>query len=153
MQRPLKLKVVVAPRPPAPPKLVKDVQCLLILLVFFELHTCQTKSEKDLHAKAFKYYEQNVANFVNEDIDARSDEGINFLQPKERYAILTDIQLMRAKTSGANLTGKQIWTKAKEIRRFVMNQIIPVYNSFLKMPGSIFPSGWEIEDMLEAIRK
>ena len=153
MQRHPKLKVVAAARPPAPPKLVKDVQCLLILLVFFELHTCQTKSEKDLHAKALKYYEQNVANFVNEDIDARSDEGINFLQPKERYAILTASQLMKAKASGANFTGKQIWLKAKEIRRFVVNQITPVYNSFLKMPGSIFPSGWEIDDMLEATRR
>lgn len=153
MQRHPKLKVVAAARPPAPPKLVKDVQCLLILLVYFELHTCQTKSEKDLHAKALKYYEQNVANFVNEDIDARSDEGIEFLQPKERYAILTESQLMKAKASGANFTGKQIWSKAKEIRRFVVNQITPVYNSFLKMPGSIFPSGWEIEDMLEATRR
>ena len=153
MQRHPRPKVVSAARPPAPPKLVKDVQCLLILSVLFELHTCQTKSEKDLHAKAFKYYEQNVANFVNEDFDARSDEGIHFLQPKERYAILTESQLMKAKASGAIFTGKQIWSKAKEIRRLVMNQIIPVYNSFLKMPGSIFPSGWEIEDMLEATRR
>ena len=153
MQRQPKLKVVSGPRNPAPQKLVKEAQCLLILLVFFELHGTQTKSEKDIHIKALKYYEQNVANFVNDDVDARSDEGMEFLQSKDRCANLTSAQLLKGKTIGPNLTGKQLWTKAKEIRRFVVNQITPVYNSFLKYPGAIFPSGWEIEDMLEATRR
>lgn len=151
-QRHPKLKVVAAPRSSAPQKLIKDAQSLIILLVFFELHTTQVKNEKDIHVRALKYYEQNVANFVNDDVDARSDEGIQFLQPLE-YAQLTESQLLKAKASGAKLTGKQVWTKAKEIRRVVVNQITPVYNSFLKNPGAIFPSGWEIEDMLEATRR
>jgi hypothetical protein len=148
-----KVKVVSAPKSAAPQKLVKDAQSLLILLVFFELHTTQTKSEKDIFVKATKYYEQNVQNFVNKDIDARSDEGVQFLQSKERYLPLTSVQLLKAKASGANFNGKQLWVKAKEIRRYILNQITPVFNSFLQNPGDIFPSGWEIEDMLEATRR
>jgi hypothetical protein len=97
-----KVKVVSAPKSAAPQKLVKDAQSLLILLVFFELHTTQTKSEKDIFVKATKNYDQNVQNFVNKDIDARSDEGVQFLQSKERYLPLTSVQLLKAKASGAN---------------------------------------------------
>ena len=153
MKRQPKLKVVVATRPPATPKAVKDIQSLLILLVFFELHTTQTKNEKDIHIRALKYYEQNVANFVNDDLDARSEEGIQFLQPSDKFAVVTAEQLLKAKSTGANYTGKQIWSKAKEIRRYLVNQISPVFNSFVQMPGAIFPSGWEIEDMLEATKR
>jgi cysteine sulfinate desulfinase/cysteine desulfurase-like protein len=46
-----------------------------------------------------------------------------------------------------------MWVKSKEIRRYILNQITPVFNSFLQNPGDIFPSGWEIEDMLEATRR
>ena len=64
MKQSLKTKVVVAARQLPPPKMVKDAQCILILLVFFELHTTQTKCEKDVFVKALKYFEQNVKNFV-----------------------------------------------------------------------------------------
>ena len=86
----------MAARPPAPQKLIKDAQSILILLVFFELHASQTKSEKDIHLKALKYYEQHVENFVHEDVDARSDEGVQFLQPKDRFSSLTAVKLRRA---------------------------------------------------------
>lgn len=147
-----RIKIVAAAPPVAPQKVVKDIQWLLISLVFFELHASPSKSEKEIHIKAEKYFAQHVANFVNEDEDARSDEGINFLKP-DKYSILNASQLMRTKTTGSNFTGKQIWAKAREIRRFVINQIIPTYNSFLQMPGAIFPSGWEIGDILEATRR
>ena len=153
LQRNPKVKVVAASKGAASQKLVKDAQSLLILLVFFELHSTQTKSEKDIFAKAIKYYEQNVLNFVNKDLDARSDEGVKFLQSNEKYRPLTSVQLFKAKASGANFNGKQLWVKAKELRRFVVNQITPVFNSFLINLGDIFPSGWEIEDMLEATRR
>ena len=86
-----KVKVVVASRQPAPTKVVKEAQCLLILLVFFELHTTQTKSEKDIFTRALKYYEQNVANFVNEDLDARSEEGIQFMQSSEKFGFMEQV--------------------------------------------------------------
>ena len=118
MQRQLKpkVKVVVASRQPAPISAIVG-QCLLILLVFFEFHTTQTKSEKDIFSGALKYYEQNVANFVDEDLDARSEEGIQFMPSSEKYGALTADQLLKAKSNGANYTGKQIWNKAEEIRR------------------------------------
>ena len=84
MQRQPKLKVVSGPRNPAPQKLVKEAQCILILLVFFELHGTQTKSEKGIHVKALIYYEQNVANFVNDDVHARSDEEMHVQMSRNR---------------------------------------------------------------------
>ena len=69
-----RFKVVAAAPPPAPQRVVKDAQWVLIMLVYFELDASQTKSEKELHQKA----EQHVANFVNDDEDARSEEGIQF---------------------------------------------------------------------------
>jgi hypothetical protein len=42
--------------------------------------------------------------------------------------------------------GNSCGLKAKEIRRYILNQFTPVFNSFIQNPGDIFSSGWEIED-------
>ena len=105
MQRNPRMKVAAAARPRCAISI--DPSC------FFELHSCQTKNEKDIHLKAMKYYEQNVANFVNVDADARSDEEVQFLQPKKRYSNLTANQLLKAKASGPTFSGKTVVDEGK----------------------------------------
>ena len=57
-----------------------------------------------------------------------------------------------AAVTSKTFSGKQIWTRGRDARNVVTNTLLPAYNSFLK--GNIFPSGWEIEDMLQAtVRK
>jgi hypothetical protein len=63
---------------------------------------------------------------VNKDLYARSDEGVEFLQSKDCFANLTLAQLLKGKATGRIFTGKQVWTKAEETRRFVVNLITPV---------------------------
>ena len=150
-----KLRVVSAPRRPPPQKLVKDVQTLLSIMVYFELHTKKLCHAVDLYEYALRFYRNNVESFVNTDSDVQSSEGKHFLTPP-KFQKFSREQLMRttASVTSKTFSGKQIWIRGKDARKVVTNSIIPAYNSFLKAPGHIFPSGWEIDDMLQAtIRK
>ena len=124
-------------------------------MVYFELHTKKLCHAVDLYEYALRFYKNNVESFVDTDNAAQSSEGIYFLTPP-KFQKFSQEHLMRTTASLTSKTfmGKQIWFRGRDERKVVTNSIIPAYNSFLKTPGFKFPSGWEIDDMLQAtIRK
>lgn len=128
---------------------IKEIQIVLALATYFEIHTKKTSKSSALYEDSAKYYGQNCDGFLS--TSDRTDFGKHMF----RQGIKCSMEQLNRTTSAATsntFTGKQIWVKGRDARKQIMNVILPVYNSFLQS-GGIFPSGWEIEDMLDATRR
>jgi hypothetical protein len=128
---------------------VKEIQIVMAIATYFEIHTKKTNKSSALYDDALKYYGQNCKGFVS--TSERTDFGKHMLKLGLKCTV---DQLNRTTSSPTSktFTGKQIWVKGRDARKQILNVIAPEYNSFLQS-GGIFPSGWEIEDMLEATRR
>lgn len=84
------IRVVGASKRLPPQKLVKDIQTLLAVMVYFEVDTKKQAHVNELYDTALKYYQNNVKAFVRPESDVQAEEGKHFLTPAKCLRFTSD---------------------------------------------------------------
>ena len=116
--------------PCAPAVRFKMIQWLIISEAALEITEQETFDEPRLAEAMARLFLIHIENFPAEKIP------VGFTKDKLKYV-----------SEGTIYTGISLWRKWKDIRAYVMNQCMPIWN---KMEP--FPSGTQVEDALKEVR-
>lgn len=131
---------------------IKEIQAICAAATVFEITEKKKDKEANLHDFALEKYETQVELFVNFGGIYGPLQSV-FEEPMTRHGISKTHLLCSSQKDGIKYTGVGIWAKGRDIKTTIMNKLQPIWKSLLVGPNEDYPSGWNVESMIQNLLK